>query len=92
MDSPQQNAISRLGNIAKVFLDIEGDINQLDVLLNGDTDWISLMTQEEIDSVPSFHAAGLTAQNVADFMYLAKTARVQMVGVNLPATIMLANI
>lgn len=75
LQAPQLNQITTLSNIIKKLDDVDADIEIMDVLFNGDADWAALVTQESIDDIPSFAAAGLTAQNVLDALYLVKTAR-----------------
>jgi len=91
LEAPQLNQITLLSNIMRQFGDIDTDIETMDVLFNGDSDWAALVTQEAVDAIPSFAAAGLTATNILDAMYLAKTARVAW-RANLPAKAALESI
>lgn len=91
MEAPQQNLISNTGKATRVILGLLEAINELDVLYNGSPQWAALITQPEIDSVPSFHAAGLTTTNIADAIYNLKLIKVQAES-NLPALIILASL
>lgn len=91
MEAPQQNLISNASKAARVVLGQLEAINELDVLYNGSPQWVNLITQDQINSVPSFLAAGLTVQNIADVIYNLKLIKVQAES-NLPALIMLANL
>lgn len=91
MNAPQQNLISKAGNLCEQLLKMTGPINQIDVLYSGTPNWDDLITQNEIDEVDSFAEAGLTAANVADAVYILKLVR-DNVNSNLPAMVMLANL
>jgi hypothetical protein len=91
LEAPQLNQITMLSNFMRQFGDIESDIETMDVLFNGASNWAALVTQEAVDAIPSFAAAGLTATNILDAMYLAKTARVAW-RANLPAKAALESI
>jgi len=84
LEAPQLSQISTLSNIIKAFAAVDADIEIMDVLLNGDANWAALITQQAVDDIPLFAAAGLTAQNILDALYLAKTARAAW-RANLPA-------
>lgn len=89
--TPQLMEIQRIGNIARMLLGIEGEINQLDILFNGDSNWAALITQEAVDAIPQLAAAGLTAQNIIDALYVLKQVRIQTMTVNLPALVALSH-
>jgi len=91
LEAPQLNQITMLSNIMRQFGDMDADIEMMDVLFNGDSDWAALITQEAVDAIPSFASAGLTAQNILDALYLAKTARAAW-RANLPALAALQSI
>lgn len=91
MNAPQQNMVSRAGNLCKQLLEMKGVIDQIDVLYSGSPNWDDLITQSEIDEVASFAAAGLTAANVADAVYILKLCR-DNINSNLPAMVMMANL
>lgn len=92
LNPPQLDGITQLSNLAKQYLDNEGQINQLDILFNGTTNWAALVTQQAIDEIPSFAQAGLTAQNVLDGLYIMKQVRAQVMTINLPALVALASL
>ena len=91
MSSAIQNTISETSRICKLLLDLEGEINQVDTLVNGTPNYTAQITDENIATVPSLISAGLTAQQVLDAIYCIKTARAAFVS-NLPAVTMLAHI
>jgi len=70
MSDAHQNFISQTSYRAKVLLDQVGPLAQLNVLWAGSPDYDTAITQEEINSVPSFVGAGLTVQQVADAEYV----------------------
>lgn len=86
----QQDLITDVGSVCRTLLDMQGQIEQIDILYNGAPDWDSLITDEEIDGVPSLAAIGLTAANVADAIFQIKTVRTQVMTGNLTALVMLA--
>lgn len=88
--APQQNLIVNVGAACKILLDIQDDIEQIDILYNGTPNWDVLITDQEIDGVPSFAAIGLTAQHVADAIYPLNLIRTQVNTGNLPAMVLLA--
>ena len=85
MNAPQQNLVSRTGQVCRALLDLMDDIERIDVLYSGVANWDSLITDEELASVPSFAAAGVTATTVADAVYQIKLIRQQVMTGNLPA-------
>lgn len=91
MNAPQQNLVSKTGQLCSRLLEMKGTIDQIDVLYSGSPNWDSLITDGEIAEVPSFVEAGLTAANVADAVYILKLIR-DNVNSNLPAIVMLANL
>ena len=91
MNAPQQNLVSKTGQLCKQLLEMKGVIDQIDVLYSGTPNWDDLITQGEIDEVPSFLETGLTAINVADAVYILKLVR-DNVNSNLVAMTMLANL
>ena len=91
MDAPQQDLVSDVGNLCAQLLEMSGKIEQIDVLYNGAANWDSLITDVTLASVPSFAAAGLTAVNVADAIFILKTARAAAYA-NLPAAVILGNL
>lgn len=91
MDALYQNFISGVAQVAKEELNLREMILELDTLYNGSPHWVDQITQEDIDSVPSFAAAGLTKQMISDVIYSAKNADADVVG-NLPAFVVLAHI
>lgn len=91
MNAPQQNLVSKAGNLCKQLLEMKGVIDQIDVLYSGSPNWDSLITDSEIAEVGSFVEAGLTAANVADAVYILKLVR-DNVNSNLPAMVVMANL
>ena len=92
MQPPQQNMISRTGQVCKALFDLMDDIERIDILYSGAPSWDDLITNEEIATVPSFVAAGLTAQIVADAIYQIKAVRTQVTTGNLPALVLMAEL
>lgn len=88
--APQQNMIVDVGAICQKILDVQGSISEIDILYNGTPDWDTLITDEEINGIPSFAAIGLTAQDVADAIYQLNQIRTQVNTGNLPAMVLLA--
>lgn len=91
MENVLQNFISRIGNEAKSQLAHYGDLTQQNVLWLGTPDYINRITQEGIDSVPSFADAGLTYQNVADAAFALEQIRVLLTNA-MPALTVMANL
>lgn len=92
MNAPQQNLISRTGQVCKALFDLMDDIERIDILYSGAPNWDDLITDEAIGTVPSFVAAGLTAAIVADAIYQVKLVRQQVITGNLPAMVLLAEL
>ena len=90
--APQQNLITNVGIVSRALLDLQDDIEQIDILYNGTPDWDTLITDQEIDGVPSFAAVGLTAQGVADAIYQLNQVRTIVNSGNLPALVLLAQL
>jgi hypothetical protein len=90
LGAPQQDLISDVGSVCNTLLGLQGIIEQIDILYNGAPDWDTLITDEEIDGVPSFAAIGLTAQDVADAIFQIKTVRTQVMTGNITAVVKLA--
>lgn len=91
MDAPLSNFINRAGNYAKAELDLYGKLTEQNVLWAGSPDYDARITQQEIDSVPSFVAAGLTAQQLADAVYALEQIRGILTNA-MPALTVLANL
>ena len=91
LEAPQLNQVTVLSNIMNQFGALDAQIEDMDVLFNGASNWAELVTQEAVDAVPSFKAAGLTAANILDALYLAKTARMAW-RANLPAMVVLKSL
>lgn len=91
MNARQQNLIIKAGNKCRTLLDMLSEIEQIDILYNGDPDWDSLITDETIGQVGVFAAAQLTAQNVADAIFTLKTVRAAVLS-NLPPIVVMANL
>ena len=85
MLAPQQNLVSRTGQVCRKLLDLMADMERIDVLYSGSADWDSLITNEALAEVPSFAAAGITATTVADAVYQIKLIRQQVMTGNLAA-------
>lgn len=91
METVHQNFISRMSNEARTMLDQYGALSQQNVLWSGTPDYQHLITQAEIDSVPSFNGANLTTQNLADAAYALEQIRGILTNA-LPALTVLANL
>lgn len=92
MNAPQQNMISKTGSVCKALLELMNQIERIDILYSGAPNWDDLITNEAIATVPSFVAAGLTATIVADAVYQIKLIRQQVLGGNLPAMVLMAEL
>ncbi len=75
MEPVLQMFIRLVGELAKADLERQSLRHHLNVLWNGSPDWDTLITQEMIDSNPSFHAAGITKQMIYDVIFSEETAR-----------------
>jgi hypothetical protein len=91
MESPQQNLISKTGQVCKTLLELMDDIERIDILYSGSPNWNELITDETIAEVDSFVACGLTAQDVADAVWIIKQVRVQ-INANLPPLVVMAEL
>lgn len=88
MDAAKQNLISDISYLARVLFAEYGRIAADDILW---TDWGDEITQEDIDSVPSFLAAELTKAEIAAAIYIIKMCKVQMDS-DLPSFVKLARL
>jgi hypothetical protein len=88
MNAPQSNLISRTGVECRELLARDGTYIQLDIL---NTAYALLITKEEIDSVPSFAAAGLTLAQYQAAVYILKQCHIAL-NSDLPAIVALANL
>lgn len=88
MPSPQQDFITRVSNQSAVFLEMRNLLDQFDVLWYGDGDYDTLITQESIDSIPSFVDAGMTVSDVAEAVYSLKQVLLVIEDRKVPLTIM----
>jgi len=92
MEAPQQNMISNTGKAASIALEqLFPLVQQIKTLYSGTPNWDALITQAEIDSVPSFQAAGLTKADLNDAIYCLGQMNIE-VTTRLTAIIMLANL
>jgi len=69
MDAPQVNFISRVGIQARTLRATFALSEELKTLYSGTPNWNALITQAEIDSVPSFQQAGLTKLQIDGVVY-----------------------
>ena len=88
MNAPAQNLISRVGQECRTLLDRDGVYIHYDIL---NTLYADDFTQENINSIPSFVAAGLTLQQYQAAVYILKQVHIQL-NIDLPAIVALANI
>jgi hypothetical protein len=91
MDEIYQKFISTVAAQARLLRNSMAQTQELDVLQNGVSAYSTKITQEMIDAVPEFKAAGLTVGQVADTIYVLKQANTALEG-NLPSIIILANL
>lgn len=91
MEQAHQNFVSQTAYRAKIMLDQYGPLSQLNVLWAGAPNYDALITQAEIDSVPSFAGAGLTTQTLADAEFALATIRTTIENA-LPSLTVLANL
>lgn len=88
LGSPQQNLVSNVGKTCQKLSDLLNMIDEIDTLFNGDPNYDSLITDDEVDGLPSigsFKEAEITAQNVTDAIYIIKQVAVQCRTINYPA-------
>lgn len=92
--SPElQNLISLLALATRTWhKDIEVNVSDADVLLNGSNNWLAQLTQEAIDGVPSFRAANLQRSEVLAVAYILKTMSAVPGATDLAAWVKLANL
>jgi len=91
MQGPTQNFVNLVSEIAKKEIELRALILKADTLYNGDPNWDALITQEDIDTVAAYVAAGITPQRIADVIYAAKVADTAVAG-NLPSMFVLASL
>jgi hypothetical protein len=92
LPGPQQNLIIKTGKVCKEVLELQGVIEQIDILYNGSPNWDEIMTDEEIQEVPLFAEMGITAQTVADGIYQLSQLKQLVLTGNLPALVLLAQL
>jgi hypothetical protein len=92
LQQPQLNEIVHITNLSQVLLSKEGELNQVDILFNGATNWAALVTDQAIAAVPELAASGVTAQNILDAIFVLKEVRTKIMEVNLPALVILAHL
>lgn len=73
MSVAHQNFISRTSYTSKRLLELYGELQQLNVLWAGSPNYDAEITQQDIDSVPSFADAELTYQTLADAEFALAT-------------------
>ena len=91
MNTPQMNFVSRTGNQARIVKEAFALSQELALLYNGTPNWGTLITQAEIDSVPSFAAAGLTKAQLDGVIYSLQQINAQITSY-LTEFVMLANL
>lgn len=91
MNASHQNFISDSGNAAQKLLDMIGELQQLDVLWAGSPNYDALITQGEIDTVPTFTGAGLTTTHLADAEFALASIKTTLTNA-LPALTVLARL
>jgi hypothetical protein len=84
-----QDFVSDTAKACKALLDQYGALQQLNVLWAGSPDYDALITQGEIDEVPSF--AGLTATQLADAEFALASIKDTITNA-LPALTVLSNL
>lgn len=72
MPSTHQDFISHVGSQAQQLLDMYSLLKQADILWYGIGDYDDLITQESIDSIPSFQETGLTVSALGEAVYSLK--------------------
>jgi hypothetical protein len=92
METVHQNFVSDTSKVAKTLLDeLYSKMVQLDALWAGAPNYDALITQGEIDEVPSFLGAGLTTTHLADAEFALATIKNTITNA-LPALTVLANL
>ena len=91
LGAPQQDLVTKVGQLCAQLLEMSGQIEQIDVLFNGDPNWDALITDAELATIPSFDEAEITAANVADAIFILKTARAAAYS-NLPAVVIMRTV
>lgn len=91
MQNVEKNYVSTESNIIKILLSQYGDMSQQNVLWAGSPDYQHSITQDDLNSVPSFMDAGLTTQQLADASYAVEQIR-GILTAQLPALTVLAKL
>lgn len=73
MTAAHQNFVSNTAIEARALLAFFSEETQLNILWAGLPDYQHQITQDEINSVPTFAGAGLTLQNIADAQFIMAT-------------------
>jgi hypothetical protein len=92
MNGPQQNLISRVAQQARKAKDLMSLTEEIDTLYEGTPNYKAQCRQVDIDTVPSFAAAGLTEAQLDAAVYILKMVNVQLKTIDFPALVMLANL
>lgn len=91
MNTRQQSFIRDSQTESDFMLSRLGPLLQLNTLWAGSPNYDGLITQQEIDSVPEFVAAGLTVQELADAEFALATIK-DTINNALPALTVLAKL
>ena len=91
MSIGEQNFISKSSVSAKDLLDLYGLLVQLDQLWAGAANFSTTITQQDIDSIPSFVETGLTATVLADAEFALAGIKTAITNA-LPSLTILANL
>lgn len=88
----QENLIVKVGGICDKLLQMQNDMIQVNELWNGSPDWDALITDANIQEMPSLVGVGLTKTKLADAIYQIELLRQQILTGNLPAVVLLAQL
>lgn len=92
MDATHQNLISKAASLSSRFRELRTEIEDVDTLFNGTPNYAAGITDQTIATVQSLVDAGLTAQDVADDIFILKTANLVAEQNNIAAFIKMANL
>jgi hypothetical protein len=91
MQPAQMNFVSKTANQARLFRAAFALSEELKTLYSGTPNWEALITQAEIDSVPSFAALGLTKAQLDGVIYSLGVINTQLTNY-LTEFVMLSNV
>ena len=85
MDSVLVTTVDETAYLIKQMYDLCGRIEMLDTLYEGSPAYKTRITQDGLDSVPSYAQAGLTKAQLDAVVYILKTARAAIINTDIAA-------